>query len=147
MTMHHSAPRSSPDLSRLPRFRRPVLPERLCNLGRLLDTLERRGLDGLVSYLRPNVFYLSGFAPPSGASVQETNGYAAVVISRHAPEHPVIAVAEFDLPYFQQQPSWIKDIRPFATLITPLDLDWGPATVERYLPAEVRATEWGRAAR
>src|SRR5439155_26855459 len=100
MTTHHGTQPVSPEVQRLPRFRRPVLPERLCNLGRLLETMEQRGLDGLVAYLRPNVFYLSGFAPPSGASVQETNGYGAVVISRHAPDHPVMVVAEFDLPYF-----------------------------------------------
>src|SRR5215217_7030126 len=95
--------------SRLPAFKRPILPERLCNLERLLETMERRGLDGLVAYLRPNVLYLSSFAPPSCASVHETNGYAAVVISRRSPEHPVIVVAEFDLPYFAAQPSWIAD--------------------------------------
>src|SRR5215212_4180415 len=122
MTSH--VPRVS---GRLPAFKRPILPERLCNLERLLDTMERRGLDGLVAYLRPNVFYLSGFAPPSGASVHETNGYAAVVISRHSPDHSIIAVAEFDVPYFAAQPSWIRDIRPFATLITPLDVSWGSA--------------------
>ena len=54
-------------------------------------------MDGVVSDLRPNVLYLSGFAPPASASVHETNGYAAVVISRHAPEAPVLVVAEFDL--------------------------------------------------
>src|SRR5919202_589621 len=52
------------------------LPARLCNLERLLATLEQRGLDGLVAYLRPNVFYLSSFAPPSNQSVHETNGDA-----------------------------------------------------------------------
>jgi hypothetical protein len=46
------------------------LPERLCDLGRLLDTMKQR-MDGVVSYLRPNVLYLSGFAPSA-------NGYAAV---------------------------------------------------------------------
>jgi Xaa-Pro aminopeptidase len=133
--------------SHLPEFKRPVLPAQLCNLERLLDTLERRGLDGMVAYLRPNVLYLSSFAPPSGASVHETNGYAAVVISRHAPEHPIIVVAEFDLPYFASQPSWIRDIRPFATLITPLDIDWGKSAIDRFLPAELGSFEWVQSAR
>lgn len=133
--------------SRLPLFRRPLLPERLCNLERLLETLEQRGLDGVVAYLRPNVLYLSSFAPPSSASVHETNGYAAVVISRHAPEQPVIVVAEFDLPYFASQPSWIKDVRPFATLITPLDLDWGASAIDRFIPGEARDLDWAAAAR
>jgi Xaa-Pro aminopeptidase len=123
------------------------LPERLCNLGRLLDTMAERGLDGIVSYLRPNVLYLSGFAPPASASVHETNGYAAVVISRHEPEHPVIVVAEFDLAHFLLQPSWIRDVRPYATLLTPLDVAWGSSALEHFVPAGLLRTERGQAAR
>ena len=130
-----------------PEFKRVPLPERLCNLGRLLDTLEQRGMDGLVVYLRPNVFYLSGFAPPASASVQETNGYGAVVIAREAPDHPIVFIPEFELTYFSRQPSWIKDVRPYATLLTPFDVDWGAATIDHYLPAALRETDWGRAAR
>jgi Xaa-Pro dipeptidase len=108
--------------------------------------MERRELDGVVAYLRPNVLYLSSFAPPSSASVHESNGYAAVVISRHAPDHPIIVVAELDLPYFASQPSWIQDIRPFTTLITPLDVSWGPSAIERFMPRELHDLDWGRAA-
>ncbi|MBA2448000.1 MAG: M24 family metallopeptidase [Chloroflexi bacterium] len=148
MNVHHSSHQQTrPRLQRPPEFGRPTLPERVCNLGRLLDTMEQRGLDGIVAYLRPNVLYLSGFAPPASVAIQETNGYAAVVVSRHQPDHPIILVAEFDLPYFQLQPSWVRDIRPYATLLTPLDLTWGPSAIDRYIPAEVRETEWGRAAR
>jgi len=129
------------------RVKHAPLPERLCNLGRLLDTMAERRLDGIVSYLRPNVFYLSGFAPPASASVHETNGYAAVVISRHEPEHPVIVVAEFDLAHFLQQPSWIEDARPYATLLSPLDVSWGPSTLDHFVPGEVLRTERGLAAR
>jgi Xaa-Pro aminopeptidase len=126
-------------------FKRTPLPERLCNLGRLLNTMEQRGMDGVVSYLRPNVLYLSGFGPPASASVHETNGYAAVVISRHEPEHPVIVLAEFDLAHFLGQPSWIKDTRPYATLLTPFDVAWSP--LDHFVPAEVLKTERGQAAR
>jgi Xaa-Pro aminopeptidase len=131
----------------LPEFKRTPLPAQFCNVGRLFDTLEQRGLDGLVAYLRPNVFYLSGFAPPSNQSVHETNGYAAVVISRHAPEHPVMVVAEFDLAYFRYQPSWISDVRPYATLILPFDIPPGPDPLDRFIPSQLRNTEWARKAR
>jgi Xaa-Pro aminopeptidase len=114
---------------------------------RLFDTLEQRGLDGIVAYLRPNVFYLSGFAPPSNQSVHETNGYAAVVISRDAPDHPVIVVAEFDLAYFRSQPSWITDIRPYATLLLPFDIPLGPSPLDRFIPLAERSSEWATAAR
>lgn len=119
----------------------------LCNLGRLVDTLERRQMDGIVSYLRPNVLYLSGFAPPASASVHETNGYAAVVVSRHAPETPVLVVAEFDLAHVLAQPSWVTDVRPYATLLTPLDVSWGPAPLDRFVPAGLLATERAQHAR
>ncbi len=129
------------------RFKRTPLPERFCNLERLPATLERRGLDGIVAYLRPNVFYLSGFAPPSNQSVHETNGYAAVVISRHAADHPVIVVAEFDLAYLLSQPSWIADVRPYATLLLPFDVPLGPSPLDRFIPLGQRSSAWAEAAR
>jgi Xaa-Pro dipeptidase len=118
-----------------------------CHVDRLFDTMTRRRMDGIVSYLRPNVFYLSGFAPPASASIQETNGYAAVVVSRHEPRHPILVVAEFDLAHVLQQPSWVTDVRPYATLLTPLDVSWGPAPLEHFVPKALLDTERGRAAR
>ena len=137
----------STDLSRPAEFTPSTRPPRLCNVGRLVDMLEQRGLDGIVAYLRPNVFYLSGFAPPSNQSVQETNGYAAVVISRHAPDQPVMVVAEFDLAYFLHQPSWITDVRPYATLLQPFDIPLGPSPVDKFIPESSRATQWAAGAR
>src|SRR5512145_176909 len=131
----------------LPTFARTPPPARLCHVGRLVATLEQRGLDGLVAYLRPNVFYLSGFAPPASASVHETNGYGAVVLSRHAPEASVLVVAEFDLAHVLGQPSWVTDVRPYATLLTPLDVSWGPAPLDRFVPAPLLATSPGQHAR
>jgi Xaa-Pro dipeptidase len=125
-----------------PQFKRRPLPPRFCNLPRLFDTLEQRGLDGVVAYLRPNVFYLSGFAPPSNQSVHETNGYAAIVISRHAPDDPVIIVAEFDLMYLRHQPTWIRDIRPYATLLLPFDIPVGDVPLERFVAVAERTSEW-----
>jgi Xaa-Pro aminopeptidase len=42
-------------------FARKPLPERFCNLERLLAAMEARGLDGLVLSSPLNVFYLCGF--------------------------------------------------------------------------------------
>jgi Xaa-Pro aminopeptidase len=125
-----------------PAFKRSPLPSQLCNVGRLWQTLEQRGLDGLVAYSRPNVLYLSGFAPPSNQSVHETNAYAAVVVSRHAPDQPVIVVAEFDLAYFLSQPSWITDVRPYATLLLPFDVPLGDSPLDRFIPLGQRHTAW-----
>jgi Xaa-Pro aminopeptidase len=128
-------------------FKRSPLPAQLCHAARLFETLEQRGLDGIVAYLRPNVLYLSSFAPPSNQSVHETNGYAAVVISRHAPDQPVIVVAEFDLAYFLSQQSWITDVRPYATLLLPFDLPLGDSPLDRFIPLGHRQSPWAERAR
>lgn len=125
----------------------PARPAPLCHLERLVATMGQRGLDGLVAYLRPNVFYLSGFAPPASASVHETNGYAAVICSRHVPDHPVIVLAEFDLAHVLAGSSWVEDVRPYATLLSPLDVSWGPAPLERFVPRRLLEGPRGRAAR
>ena len=44
-------------------FPREPLPERFCNLERLLEMLELWNLDGLVLSSEKNVFYLIGFNP------------------------------------------------------------------------------------
>jgi Xaa-Pro dipeptidase len=79
--------------------------------------------------------------------VHETNGYAAVVVSRHAPDHPIIVVAEFDLAYFRLQPSWISDVRPYATLLLPFDVPLGPSPLDRFIPLSERSSAWAAAAR
>ena len=79
---------------------RDARPDRLCNLDRLIATMAARNLDGVVAYLRQNVFYLSGFAPPSAQSFQEGSGYAAVVINRHRPEDAVVVVADYGVAVF-----------------------------------------------
>jgi Xaa-Pro aminopeptidase len=56
-------------------------------------------------------------------------------------------VAEFDLAHFLSQPSWIEDARPYATLLTPLDVSWGPAPLDRFVPAPVLKSRRGQAAR
>jgi Xaa-Pro aminopeptidase len=56
-------------------------------------------------------------------------------------------VAEFDLAHYLGQPSWVKDARPYATLLSPLDVAWGPSTLDHFVPAELLRTERGQAAR
>lgn len=135
------------DRSLFPEPHSRELDSRLCNRERLLDVMGQRGLDGLVASLRPHVFYLSGFAPPSSMSLQETNGYAVVIISRHAPGDSICVTADFDVPYFSSRPSWIRNIRPYKTLIVPLDIEVPEPAVDIFLTEEVRRSEWGSAAR
>jgi Xaa-Pro dipeptidase len=123
----------------VPELGRKARGAQLCNLDRLISGMTARGLDGVVSYYMPNVFYLSGFIHSSAHMLDELQGYAAVIISRHRPEHPIVIVPDFDLPYFTEQPSWIKDVRVYRSLVTPVDLPWDPDTaLNRYLPQSLR---------
>ena len=76
-------------------FARVALPKQFCNLDRLLFALERRGLDGIVATLPYNVFYLSGFNGVAHKA-DEPRPYA-LVLSRHAPQQPVLVVADYYL--------------------------------------------------
>jgi Xaa-Pro aminopeptidase len=87
-----------------------------CNLERLLAAMAARGLEGAVVTTPLNVFYLSGFNGIAHKA-DEPRPYA-VLLSRHAPEHPILVIADYYLATFLQQPSWIKDIRPFRAART-----------------------------
>ena len=91
-------------------FPRKPLPKRFCNLDRVLHALEARDLDGIVVTLPNNVFYLSGFNGIAHKSDEPR--VCAVILSRHAPEHPVMVVADYYLATFLTQETWIEDIRP-----------------------------------
>ena len=77
------------------RFDRRPLPERFCNLERLLDAMAARGLDGIVATGPLNVFYLTGFNGIAHKA-DEPRPYA-VVLSRHAPDHPILVIADYYL--------------------------------------------------
>src|SRR5262245_6304297 len=84
-------------------FARVVLPKRFCNLDRLLFALERRGLDGIVATLPYNVFYMSGFNGVAHKA-DEPRPYA-ILLSRHAPRHPILVVADYYVVTFLMQPT------------------------------------------
>jgi Xaa-Pro aminopeptidase len=141
-----SATAARPMPSSVTEFRREPEPVRLCNYQRLLDTLERRGMDGVVSSYSPNVYYLSGYASRR-MQVHEANGYGAVVISRHDPDHPVVIVPEFEVQFFLHHPTWIGDVRPYRSLMVPMDLPWDRTAIDRFLPAAARDVPWVSSAR
>ena len=129
----------------MPVFQRKPVPERLCNYERLLDTMESRELAGIVATSRYNLFYLTSFDP--NAYHQDEPPHAAVVISRHDPDHPILVVAEHLLAFFLHQPTWVKDIRPFRNVITHLDLPMSPLDVDRFIPQAAREVPWVQRAR
>ncbi len=124
-----------------------VRPARLCNLERLLGAMEARGLDGLLSYYSRNVFYLGGYASGSTGIYGEANGVAAFVISRHKPDHPIAIMPEFEAAYFVHQPTWVRDVRLYRTLILPFDVPTTPSAVDRFIPESARDIPWIQRAR
>jgi Xaa-Pro aminopeptidase len=126
-------------------FARKPLPERFCNLERLLATMEARGLDGVVLSSPLNVFYLCGFNGIAHKA-DEPRPYAAV-LSRHAPDHPIMVLADYYLGNFLSQPSWVHDIRPFCAVMMPLDRAPQRRDIERFIPRAASEVEWVRNAR
>jgi Xaa-Pro dipeptidase len=127
-------------------FARVALPKQFCNLDRLLFALERRGLDGIVATLPYNAFYLSGFNGVAHKA-DEPRPYA-LVLSRHAPQQPILVVADYYLAIFLVQPTWVADIRPFRAVMMPLDLPPNKTDIDRFIPPAKADIEWlGRAQR
>lgn len=116
-------------------------PEQLCNLPRLLEMMERRNLDGIFSYYAPNVCYLSGYATASSAVMDEMNSYCVVVISRAQPDHPILVFPDFEVNFFDHNPTWIRDIRPYRSLMAPVDKPDVQA-IDLFLSEELMAKPW-----
>src|SRR5437763_5475365 len=113
-------------------FARATLPKRFCNLDRLLHAMKVRGLDGIVATTPWNVFYLTGFNAIAH-KCDEPRPYA-LVLSRHAPDHPILVLADYYLATFLMQPSWVEDVRPFRAVMMPLDLPPKRADIESFIP-------------
>jgi Xaa-Pro dipeptidase len=126
-------------------FARVPLPKRFCNLERLVFALEARGLDGIVATLPYNVFYLTGFNAIAHKA-DEPRPYA-VILSRHAPERPILVVADYYLATFLRQPTWVGDVRPFRAVMMPLDLPATRGDIDRFIPQDGADVAWVERAR
>jgi Xaa-Pro aminopeptidase len=122
-----------------------MLAKRFCNLDRLYHAMEARGLEGIVATTPQNVYYLTGFNAIAHKS-DEPRPYA-VVLSRHAPEHPVMVVADYYLATFLAQPTWFEDIRPFRAVMMPLDLPPDSGDIDRFIPRTGSGVGWIERAR
>jgi Xaa-Pro dipeptidase len=127
------------------RFVRKPLPERFCNFERLLAAMAARGLDGIVVSTPLNVFYLSGFNGIAHKA-DEPRPYA-FLLSRHAPDHPILVLADYYLATVLSQPTWVRDIRPFRAVMMPLDRASQRADIDRFIPQQAKQLEWVRGAR
>jgi Xaa-Pro dipeptidase len=126
-------------------FARKPLPKRFCNLDRVLHALKARGLDGIVATTPTNVFYLSGFNGIAHKSDEPR--VCAVILSRHAPDHPIMVIADYYLATFLTQPTWVEDIRPFRAVMMPLDLPAHKSDIDRFIPPSEGSTAWVESAR
>jgi Xaa-Pro dipeptidase len=126
-------------------FARAALPSRFCNLDRLLHAMKVRSLDGIVATTPWNVFYLTGFNGVAHKS-DEPRPYA-LILSRHAPEHPILVLADYYLATFLMQPTWVEDIRPFRAVMMPLDLPPKRTDIDRFIPQHGTAVHWIAGAR
>src|SRR6185503_2437038 len=103
-----------------------------CNLERLQHAMAARGLDGIVATTAQNVYYLTGLNAIAHKS-DEPRPYA-LLLSRHAPDHPVMVLADYYLAPFLAQPGWVEDLRPFRAVMMPLDLPPSAGDIERFIP-------------
>ena len=126
-------------------FARKPLPKRFCNLDRVLHALKARNLDGIVVTSAQNVFYLTGFNTIAHKSDEPR--VCAVVLSRHAPEHPIMVVGDYYLSSFLTQETWVEDIRPFRAVMMPLDLPEKKSDIDRFIPNAALGTPWIEKAR
>jgi Xaa-Pro dipeptidase len=94
---------------------RAPVPAQLCNIGRLTDVMAERDVDGVVALMAANQYYLSSFLPHH--SIPETDGLFPVLFSRHLPDHPIVLVADIDLAQLKFQPTWIRDVRIYASAV------------------------------
>ena len=127
------------------RFVRKPLPERFCNLERLLAAMTAQKLDGVVVSTPLNVFYLSGFNGIAHKA-DEPRPYA-VLLSRQAPDHPILVLADYYLATILSQPTWVRDIRPFRAVMMPIDREPRREDLERFIPQQARQLAWVREAR
>ncbi|MEC8182744.1 MAG: aminopeptidase P family N-terminal domain-containing protein, partial [Pseudomonadota bacterium] len=116
-----------------------------CNLEHLFHAMAARKLDGIVATQPLNVYYLSRFNGIAHKS-DEPRPYA-VVISRHAPDHPILVIADYYLSTAAELAVPISDIRPFRAVMMPLDLPPAASDVDRFIDAGAASRPWIDAAR
>ena len=128
-----------------PEFGRQRLPERICNLHRLLADMEARALDGLVVTTPLNVFWLTSFNGIAHKG-DEPRPYV-VILARREPEHPILVLADYYLTTPLHQPTWVTDIRPCRSVMAAMDRAPRRDDVDAHIPWSAAGIEWVERAR
>lgn len=108
----------------------------LLNRARLSEQLAADGLDAVILATEPNIVYGSGFASEFMLGRFEDN-VAAVLLPRDPDVPPALIVAEFDLPYLAERPSWIDDVCVYGSPWSSVGAFMG-ATLEAKLDTALR---------
>ena len=117
----------------------------LVDVDRLAAIMEQRGIDGVVASSHQNLYYLSSLNAVAQKS-DEPRPFA-VVISRHAPDTPILIMPEYYIGAMARQGSWIQDIRPYRSMISPMDRPASARDIERFIPQSSGDLEWIASAR
>jgi len=128
-----------------PAGRRQTPIPQLVDVDRLVDIMEQRGIDGVVACSHQNLYYLSSLNAVAQKS-DEPRPFA-VVLSRHAPDAPVLVMPEYYMGAMARQGSWVEDIRPYRSMISPLDRPPQASDLERFIPQGAADLPWISAAR
>ena len=128
-----------------PEFGRQRLPERICNLDRLLADMEARALDGLVVTTPLNVFWLTSFNGIAHKG-DEPRPYVVILARRH-PEHPILVLADYYLTTPLHQPTWVEDIRPCRSVMAAMDRAPRQDDVDAHIPWSAAGIGWVERAR
>lgn len=113
-------------------------PEKLCNTDRLVEAMTARDIDGVVVTTQTNGYYVSSLSTPHSAP--EGMGHFNVVLSRHDPDNPAMAMPDIHVSRLQYQPTWIQDIRTYASILLPLYAEVEPDEISRFIPRRFRDT-------
>jgi Xaa-Pro aminopeptidase len=124
-------------------YERTPLPPKLCNTDRLFAAMTERGIDGVVSSTQSNGLYLTSLASPQSAP--EHVGHFSVIFSRRAQDHPIMVMPDIHVGRLQYQPTWIEDIRTFASILLPLYAPVEADELRRFVPAQARESDRGHA--
>ncbi len=112
----------------------------LFNIERLVGLMAARGIDGVVASSHQNLYYMSSLNAVAQKS-DEPRPFA-VVFSRHAPEAPILVLPEYYMGAMARQDSWIDDIRPYRSMISPLDRPASGADLEAFVPQSADNLGW-----
>jgi Xaa-Pro dipeptidase len=105
----------------------------LLNAERAIEVMERHGLDALVATNPENVYYLSDFGAQHPFTLNVV-GISAAILPKDENLPATLIVADMDVPYLAEQPSWMPELRMMKG-------------VEAYIPPGARLTKRERRVR